>query len=87
MAITRKQYVDLEGLTEFKKLLVGKYADGTFIVMKATNATNAETATNYKTADGGSASIETALFEIENAILLSLKRLPKSHPISSSVNP
>ena len=60
MAITGKQYVDLAGLTEFKKLLVGKYADGTFIVKQATNATNAETATNYKTATG-SASIAEAL--------------------------
>ena len=58
---TRKQYIDLEGLSKFKELLVGKYADGTFTVMTATNATNAETATNYKTADGGSASIKDAL--------------------------
>ena len=57
---TRKQYIDLEGLSKFKELLVGKYADGTFTVMTATNATNAEIATNYKTADG-SASIKDAL--------------------------
>ena len=57
---TVKQYVDLEGLSKFKELLVGKYADGTYTVMKATNATNAEIATNYKTADG-SASIKDAL--------------------------
>ena len=60
MAITGKQYLDLEGLSKFKELLVSKYADGTFTVMKATNATNAEIATNYKTADG-SASIADAL--------------------------
>ena len=60
MAITGKQYVDLEGLSKFKELLVGKYADGTFTVKQATNATNAEIATNYKTADG-SASIKDAL--------------------------
>ena len=60
MAITGKQYVDLEGLSKFKELLVGKYADGTFTVKQATNATNAEIATNYKTADG-SASIADAL--------------------------
>ena len=57
---TVKQYVDLEGLSKFKELLVGKYADGTYTVMKATNATNAETATNYKTSTG-SASIADAL--------------------------
>ena len=57
---TVKQYVDLEGLSKFKELLVGKYTDGTYTVMKATNATNAEIATNYKTADG-SASIADAL--------------------------
>ena len=57
---TVKQYVDLDGLSKFKELLVGKYADGTYTVMKATNATNAEIATNYKTADG-SASIKDAL--------------------------
>ena len=60
MAITGKQYVDLEGLSKFKELLVGKYADGTFTVKQATNATNAEIATNYKTKDG-SASIADAL--------------------------
>ena len=60
MAITGKQYLDLEGLSKFKELLVSKYADGTFTVMTATNATNAEIATNYKTADG-SASIKDAL--------------------------
>ena len=60
MAITGKQYVDLEGLSKFKELLVGKYTDGTYTVMTATNATNAEIATNYKTADG-SASIKDAL--------------------------
>ena len=58
---TGKQYIDLEGLSKFKKLLVGKYADGTFTVKQATNATNANIATNYKTADGGSASIKDAL--------------------------
>ena len=57
---TVKQYVDLAGLTEFKNLLVGKYTDGTYTVMTATNATNADIATNYKTADG-SASIAEAL--------------------------
>ena len=57
---TVKQYVDLEGLSKFKELLVGKYTDGTYKVMTATNATNAEIATNYKTADG-SASIADAL--------------------------
>ena len=57
---TVKQYVDLEGLSKFKELLVGKYADGTYTVKTATNATNAEIATNYKTADG-SASIAEAL--------------------------
>ena len=57
---TVKQYVDLEGLSKFKELLVGKYTDGTYKVMTATNATNAEIATNYKTADG-SASIKDAL--------------------------
>ena len=60
MAITRKQYVDLAGLTEFKKLLVEGYEKGKFTVLNATNATNAEIATNYKTADG-SASIKKAL--------------------------
>ena len=60
MAITGKQYVDLAGLTKFKELLVEGYETGKFSVLKATNATNAEIATNYKTADG-SASIETAL--------------------------
>ena len=60
MAITGKQYLDLEGLSKFKELLVGKYTDGTYKVMTATNATNAEIATNYKTADG-SASISDAL--------------------------
>ena len=54
---TVKQYVDLDGLSKFKELLVGKYADGTYTVMTATNA---NTATNYKTADG-SASIDEAL--------------------------
>ena len=57
---TVKQYVDLDGLSKFKELLVGKYTDGTYKVMTATNATNAEIATNYKTADG-SASIKDAL--------------------------
>ena len=57
---TVKQYVDLDGLSKFKELLVGKYTDGTYKVMTATNATNAEIATNYKTADG-SASIADAL--------------------------
>ena len=60
MAITGKQYVDLAGLTEFKRLLVEGYETGKFTVKQATNATNANIATNYKTADG-SASIETAL--------------------------
>ena len=60
MAITGKQYLDLEGLSKFKELLVSKYADGTYEVMTTTNATNAEIATNYKTADG-SASIAEAL--------------------------
>ena len=54
---TVKQYVDLDGLSKFKELLVGKYADGTYTVM---NATNAEIATKYKTKDG-SASIDEAL--------------------------
>ena len=57
---TGKQYIDLEGLSKFKELLVGKYADGTYEVMKATNATNAEIATNYNTGTG-SASIAEAL--------------------------
>ena len=57
---TGKQYIDLEGLSKFKELLVGKYADGTYKVMTATNATNAEIATKYKTATG-SASIADAL--------------------------
>ena len=61
MAITGKQYVDLAGLTEFKRLLVEGYETGKFTVKQATNATNANIATNYKTADGSSASIETAL--------------------------
>ena len=60
MAITEKQYVDLAGLTEFKKLLVKGYAEGKFSVMNATNATNAEIATNYNTGTG-SASIAKAL--------------------------
>ena len=60
MAITGKQYVDLAGLTEFKKLLVAGYETGKFSVLNATNATNAEIATKYKTADG-SASIKDAL--------------------------
>ena len=37
---TVKQYVDLDGLSKFKELLVGKYTDGTYKVMTATNATN-----------------------------------------------
>ena len=57
MAIKGKQYVDLDGLSKFKELLVGKYTDGTYTVKTATNA---ETATNYKTAYG-SASIKDAL--------------------------
>ena len=57
---TGKQYIDLEGLSKFKELLVGKYADGTFTVKQATNADNAKIATEYKT-ETGSASIETAL--------------------------
>ena len=61
MAITGKQYVDLEGLSKFKELLVAGYANGDFSVLNATNATNANIATNYKTADGGSASIKDAL--------------------------
>ena len=60
MAITGKQYVDLAGLTKFKELLVAGYANGDFSVKNATNATNAEIATNYKTADG-SVSIADAL--------------------------
>lgn len=60
MAITGKQYVDLAGLSKFKELLVGKYTDGTYTVKTATNATNAEIATKYKTATG-SASIKDAL--------------------------
>ena len=60
MAITGKQYVDLAGLTKFKELLVEGYETGKFTVMTATNATNAEIATKYKTADG-SASIKDAL--------------------------
>ena len=57
---TVKQYVDLEGLSKFKELLVKGYAEGKFSVLNATNATNAETATNYKTSTG-SASIADAL--------------------------
>ena len=60
MAITGKQYVDFAGLSKFKELLVGKYADGTFTVKQATNATNAEIATKYNTGTG-SASIADAL--------------------------
>ena len=60
MAITGKQYVDFAGLSKFKELLVEGYEKGKFTVLNATNATNANIATNYKTADG-SASIETAL--------------------------
>ena len=69
MAITRKQYVDLAGLTEFKKLLVEGYEKGKFSVLNATNATNAEIATNYKTADG-SASIKEALDSKANSATL-----------------
>ena len=57
MAIKGKQYVDFEGLSKFKELLVGKYTDGTYTVM---NATNAEIATKYNTGTG-SASIAEAL--------------------------
>ena len=81
MAITGKQYVDLAGLTEFKKLLVGKYADGTYTVMTATNA---NTATNYKTADG-SASIETALASKADSATLTTevgKLVPKTTTIA-----
>lgn len=52
-----KHYVDYEGLAKFKELLVGKYTDGSYVVKTATNA---DVATNYKTADG-SASIADAL--------------------------
>ena len=84
MAITGKQYVDLAGLTKFKELLVGKYADGTYEVMKATNATNAEIATNYKTADG-SASIADALDSKANSSTLTAeveKLVPKTTTIA-----
>ena len=60
MAISEKKYVDYAGLAEFKRLLTGKYTDGTYTVKTATNATNAEIATKYKTADG-SAIIADAL--------------------------
>ena len=60
MAITGKQYVDLAGLTEFKRLLVEGYETGKFTVKQATNATNAKIATEYKT-ETGSASIDGAL--------------------------
>lgn len=60
MAISAKQYVDYEGLAKFKELLVGKYTDGSYTVMTATNATNANVAKNYATSTG-SASIEEAL--------------------------
>ena len=81
MAITGKQYVDLAGLTEFKKLLVGKYADGTYTVMTATNA---EIATKYKTKDG-SASIADALASKADSATLTTevgKRVPKTTTIA-----
>ena len=84
MAITGKQYVDLAGLTEFKKLLVKGYAEGKFSVLNATNATNAEIATNYKTADG-SASIETALASKADSATLTTEvgnRVPKTTTIA-----
>ena len=84
MAITAKQYVDLAGLTEFKKLLVKGYAEGKFPVMNATNATNANIATNYKTATG-SASIADALNSKVNSSTLTTevnKLVPKTTTIA-----
>ena len=84
MAITGKQYVDLEGLSKFKELLVAGYANGDFSVLNATNATNAEIATKYKTADG-SASIETALASKADSATLTTevgKRVPKTATIA-----
>ena len=84
MAITGKQYVDLEGLSKFKELLVENYANGKFTVKQATNATNAEIATNYKTADG-SASIADALDSKANSSTLTAeveKLVPKTTTIA-----
>ena len=78
---TGKQYVDLDGLSKFKELLVGKYADGTYTVMTATNA---KTATNYKTADG-SASIDEALKSKADSATLTAeveKLVPKTTTIA-----
>ena len=82
MAIKGKQYVDLDGLSKFKELLVGKYTDGTYTVKTATNA---ETATNYKTADGGSASIKDALASKADSATLTTevnKLVPKTTTIA-----
>ena len=84
MAITGKQYVDLAGLTEFKRLLVEGYETGKFTVKQATNATNANIATNYKTADG-SASIADALASKADSATLTTeveKLVPKTTTIA-----
>ena len=84
MAITGKQYVDLAGLTKFKELLVAGYETGKFTVKQATNATNAEIATKYKTADG-SASIADALDSKANSSTLTAeveKLVPKTTTIA-----
>ena len=84
MAITGKQYVDLAGLTKFKELLVAGYETGKFTVKQATNATNAEIATKYKTADG-SASIADALASKADSATLTTevgKRVPKTTTIA-----
>ena len=84
MAITGKQYVDLAGLTKFKELLVAGYETGKFTVLKATNADNANIATNYKTADG-SASIKDALASKADSATLTTevgKLVPKTTTIA-----
>ena len=81
---TVKQYVDLDGLSKFKELLVGKYTDGTYKVMTATNAENANIATNYNTGTG-SASIKDALDSKANSSTLTTevnKLVPKTTTIA-----
>ena len=63
MAITEKKYVDFTGLQTFTTNLKTKLSGNSstdWVVKYASSATNAEIATNYKTADG-SASIKDAL--------------------------
>ena len=84
MAITGKQYVDLAGLTEFKRLLVEGYETGKFTVKQATNATNAEIATKYNTGTG-SASIAEALASKADSATLTTEvgnRVPKTTTIA-----